>query len=159
MTTPQTYTLGDVTAAMMAVLRETFERVAGMYLDRGTSMFETLVAVSAAEASRPVAPGASNIAAQVNHTTYYIVTIAEYLQGREPEGVDWDASWLVSEVDDAEWADLVAALGRAYDELLMLMADPSAWHDDEPLEGGIALVAHCAYHLGEIRRSLTFVQS
>ena len=159
MTTPETYTLGDVTAAMMAVLRETFERVEGMYLDRGTSMFETLATVSAAEASRPVAPGASNIAAQVNHTTSYIVTIGEYLQGQEPEDVDWDASWLVGDVDDAEWAALVAALGKAYDELLMLMADPSAWQDDEPLEGGIAMVAHCAYHLGEIRRSLTFVQN
>ena len=159
MTTPQTYTLGDVTAAMLVVLRETFERVEGMYLDRGTAMFETLAAVSAAEASRPVAPGASTIAAQVNHTTYYIVTIAEYLQGREPQGVDWDASWLIGAVDDTEWAALVAALGKAYDELLMLMTDPSAWQDDEPLEGGIAMVAHCAYHLGEIRRSLTFVQS
>lgn len=158
MTTSQTYTLGDVTAAMMVILRETFERVDGMYLDRGTSMFETLATVSAADASRPVAPGASNIAAQVNHTTYYIVTISEYLQGRQPEGVDWDASWLVGEVDEAAWAALVAGLGKAYDELLMLMADPSAWQDDEPLEGGIAMVAHCAYHLGEIRRSLTFVR-
>ncbi len=154
MTTPQIYTLGDVTAAMMAILRETFERVDGMYLDKGTSMFETLATVSAVEASRPVAPGASNIAAQVNHTTYYIVTIGEYLHGRQPEGVDWDASWLVGEVDEAAWA----ALGKAYDELLMLMADPSAWQDNEPLEGGIAMIAHCAYHLGEIRRSLTVVQ-
>lgn len=158
MTTPQTYTLGDVTAAMMAILRETFERVDGMYLDQGTSMFETLATVSAAEASRPVAPGASNIAAQVNHTTYYIVTIGEYLQGRQPESVDWDASWLVGEVDETAWVALVAGLGKAYDELLMLIADPSAWQDDEPLEGGIAMIAHCAYHLGEIRRSLMFVQ-
>ncbi len=154
MTTPQTYPLGDVTAAMMAVLRETFEKVEGMYLDRGTAMFETLATVSAEQASRPVAPGASNIAAQVNHTTYYIVTIGEYLQGRQPEGVDWDASWLVGEVDDAQWAALVAGLGTAYDELLMLMADPSAWQDDEPIQRGIALIAHCTYHLGEIRRSL-----
>lgn len=158
MTTRQTYTLGDVTAAMTAVLRETFDRVEGMYLDRGTSMFETLATVSAAEASQPVAPDASNIAAQVNHTTYYIATISEYLRGHRPEGVDWGASWLVGNVDDARWTELVAALRTAYDDVLMLMADPSAWQDDEPLEGGIALVAHCAYHLGEIRRSLTFVQ-
>lgn len=158
MTTQQTYTLNDVTTAMMVVLRETFERVEGMYLDRGTSMFETLATVSAAEASQPTAPGQSNIAAQVNHTIYYILTISEFLQGREPEGVDWDASWLVGDVDDAAWAALVADLGKTYDELLMLMADPSAWQDDEPLDGGIALVAHCAYHLGEIRRSLPLVQ-
>lgn len=53
---------------------------------------------------------------------------------------------------------MVAELGKADDKLLMLMADPSAWQDDEPLEGGIAMIAHCAYNLGEIRRSLAFVQ-
>lgn len=158
MTAPRTYTLSDVTVAMMAVLRETFEKVEGMYLDRGTSMFETLATISAAQASRPVALGGANIAAQVNHTTYYIVTISEYLQGRTPEGVDWDGSWLVGAVDDTQWSALVTGLGTAYDELLMLMADPSAWADDDAIEGGIALIAHCAYHLGEIRRSLPLVQ-
>ncbi len=33
---------------------ETFEQVQGMYLDKGTSLFETLATVTAEEASRPV---------------------------------------------------------------------------------------------------------
>lgn len=52
-----------------------------------------------------------------------------------------------------EWNELTTALGTARDHLLMLLADPSVWNDDAPLQGGIVLVAHRAYNLGEVRRS------
>ncbi len=39
--------------ALLDCLEETFERVSGIYLDSGTSLFETLEGVSAEEASRP----------------------------------------------------------------------------------------------------------
>ena len=42
------------TDELFAVLEETFETHHGIYLDKGTSLFETLETITAAEASRPV---------------------------------------------------------------------------------------------------------
>ena len=42
------------TAALFAMLDETFDNVQGFFLDKGTSMFETLATISAEEASMPV---------------------------------------------------------------------------------------------------------
>ena len=42
------------TKALYALLDETFDNVHGYFLDKGTSLFETLAAISAAEASGPV---------------------------------------------------------------------------------------------------------
>ena len=39
---------------LFLLFEETFDHVHGVYLDRGTSLFETLEAISAEEASRPV---------------------------------------------------------------------------------------------------------
>ncbi|MEZ4664470.1 MAG: hypothetical protein R2911_43615 [Caldilineaceae bacterium] len=53
-------------------LKETFESVHGVYLDKGTSLFETLADISAAEASIPVGGKCATIAAQVEHTRFYL---------------------------------------------------------------------------------------
>lgn len=42
------------TKALDGLLNETFSNVQGIYLDRGTSLFETLETISAEDASRPV---------------------------------------------------------------------------------------------------------
>jgi hypothetical protein len=45
--------------ALLECLEETFEHVNGIYLDKNTSMFETLDRVSAEDASRSIAEGAA----------------------------------------------------------------------------------------------------
>lgn len=57
-------------SALFEFLDETFETHHGFYLDKGTSLFETLSTVSATEASQPVSASCASIAAQVNHVTY-----------------------------------------------------------------------------------------
>jgi len=58
--------------ALYAILDETFDDVKGIYLDKGTSMFETLATVSAEEASIPVGGKCATLAAQVKHTAFYL---------------------------------------------------------------------------------------
>ena len=60
------------TEAMQAALDETFENVQGMYLDRGTSLFETLATITAEEASRPVSANCASLAAHVEHMRFYM---------------------------------------------------------------------------------------
>jgi hypothetical protein len=65
------------------LLDETFEHVHGIYLDGGTSLFETLETVSADEASRPVSARCASIAGQVEHVRFYLDVLERYMRGEE----------------------------------------------------------------------------
>jgi hypothetical protein len=46
--------------------------VRGIYLDKGTSMFETLAGISAEEATIPVGGKCATLDAQVKHVAFYL---------------------------------------------------------------------------------------
>ena len=54
------------------------------------------------------------------------------------------------------WQTLVTNLRRAYDELIIVAAAFDHW-DAQSIGGAFALVAHSAYHLGEVRQGLGVV--
>jgi len=97
-------------AAIIEILDETFDTHHGLYLDRGTSLFETLATVTAAEASIPVSASCASIAAQVNHVTYYLDVLNGDLSGNEPASVDWTQAWTIGPVNDEEWTTLIGHL-------------------------------------------------
>ncbi len=100
------------------LLTETFTEVRGAYLDRGTSLFETLATIDAAEASKPISPCCGSIAAQVYHTRFYIDVSEQYMNGTPPENVDWDGSWTaVTTVNDEEWQSLIGDLRASVDRV------------------------------------------
>lgn len=147
------------TTELFAVLSETFERVDGIYLDRGTSLLETLATVSAAEASRPVASQCASIAAQVNHVCYYLDVILAYMRDQPPEHVDWAGSWQVSAVSSAEWEALRQRFHDTYQRVRTQFASINSWDGDEDISGALSIVVHTAYHLGEIRQALGVLRS
>jgi hypothetical protein len=57
---------------LLDCLEETFSRIRGIYLDKRTSLYETLEGVSAAEASRAISQNSATIAAQVEHVRFYL---------------------------------------------------------------------------------------
>ncbi len=63
---------GHFTNALDTLLDETFDNVRGAFLDQGTSLFETLATLSAAEASIPVGGKCATLAAQVRHVAFYL---------------------------------------------------------------------------------------
>jgi hypothetical protein len=158
MTAPTAKTAIDSTLA--AFLTETFESVQGIYLDRGTSLFETLAEISADEASIPVSDRCASIAGQTEHLRFYIEVLARYLAGEEVSGVDWDGSWWLTAVTAEEWDALRARLRAEYDRVrAMILAVPD-WtaRDGDPLGEAVAIVVHTAYHLGEIRQACCTVK-
>ncbi len=64
---------------MMQILVETFESSNGIYLYRGTSLFETLEGVTAEEASCSVCSEGTTLAAQVKHTAFYLGVLEDYI--------------------------------------------------------------------------------
>ena len=57
------------TGALITLLDETFDNVHGIFLDKGTSLFETLATISSEEASIPVGGKCATLAAQERRGT------------------------------------------------------------------------------------------
>jgi hypothetical protein len=143
---------------IIEILDETFDTHHGLYLDKGTSMFETLATISAEDASRPVSASCASIAAQVNHTTYYLDMLGDAAQGKELADIDWNEAWTIGPVDDSEWTALVSELRRAANSTTSLFKSLESW-DEDAAECAVAMAVHTAYHLGEIRQALCTIQN
>src|SRR3712207_4349168 len=111
------------TKALDRLLDETFENVQGAYLDRGTSLFETLETISAEEASRPVSATCASIAAQVDHVRFYLEVLARYARGEVVGKVDWQASWRLTAVTPEEWDALRGRVRDTHRDILALAGD------------------------------------
>ena len=147
------------TKALRMLLDETFDRVQGFYLDGGTSLFETLAGISAAAASIPVGHKCATLAAQVKHVAFYLDVVDNSVRDPSFPPADWDEIWrTVSSVSPDEWAAIQAELRASYNRILKLIDDTPAWPDEVYIGGAIAMIAHTAYHLGEIRQALCTLQ-
>ncbi len=122
-------------------------------LDRTGSWRHTLEQLSAAEASRPAFPGATTVAAQVAHTTYYLTNSVRYIvpDGDKTTPGDWSGSWVKSVVTESEWRASIAALFAAYEQIKDTVRGLESWDGDST---GLAfgVLAHSAYHLGAVRQ-------
>ena len=147
------------TTELFAILEETFEQVHGIYLDRNTSLFETLNTVTAAEASRSISVHGASIAAQVNHVRYYLDVLSGYMRQQPMETVDWQASWDVAAVTPPEWEALKQHLKASYSQVLTMLKGFERWDGEEDIAGALAIVVHTAYHLGEIRQALGIIRA
>jgi hypothetical protein len=143
------------TTALFTLLEETFDNVHGIYLDKGTSMFETLATISAEEASVPVGGRCATLAAQVKHVTFYLDVTEKTVRTQQFERQDWDKIWReTGAVKEDEWEAIKAALRESYDRLKTLIHDTTEWPTDRHIGGAIGTIVHTAYHLGEIRQAL-----
>ena len=147
------------TGELFPLLEETFERVHGIYLDKGTSLFETLDTITAEEASRPVSARCASIAGQVEHVRFYLHILQQYMQQKEVGKVDWAASWYLKTVTPEEWEALKQRLKLTYQGLTALVKSLETWQGENELGGALAIVVHTAYHLGEIRQALCTIKA
>jgi len=144
----------DFVNNLMQLMSETFENPIGIYLDKNTSLFQTLETVSAQEASIPVGGKCASLAAQVAHVIFFIESFERYaLQGDESPR-DWGYIWrTVEKVTSEEWDDYKSKLKAAYQRMDKLFRENNLWNEDT-VGGALSIVVHTAYHLGEIRQAL-----
>ena len=141
------------TSILYDLLDETFERVHGIYLDKGTSLFETLATISAEEASLPVGGKCATLAAQVEHVRYYLDVLEGHMLKQPMDKADWGEIWrTVHSVTPTEWAASQGRLNTTYQRVRGSMQNLT-WDEDE-IGAALAIVIHTAYHLGEIRQAL-----
>ena len=154
-----TIVLDHLKESLFEALTETFEAVHGMYLDKGTSLFETLATISAEEASRPVEQHCATIAAQVAHTRFYLDILEQYMLNQKPGKVDWDEIWrTVGAVTPEEWEASKNQLNASYQRIVALMKNFDRWEGENDISASMSVIVHSAYHLGEIRQAMCTVK-
>jgi hypothetical protein len=147
------------TGAITTLLDETFDIVQGIYLDKGTSLFETLATISAEEASVPMGGKCATLAAQVKHVAFYLDVLERYVRTGANERADWGKIWrATSAVNAEEWNAIKTQLRESYDRIKLLINRTIEWPSEDHISGAIAIVVHTAYHLGEIRQALCTVK-
>jgi hypothetical protein len=148
------------TKELFECLDETFEAVHGVYLDKGTSLFETLETVSAEDASRASGDGCATVAAQVEHVRFYLDVLNDVIRSEEVVKVDWKEIWLsVRGVTPEEWEALKHRLRESYQRVLETLKSYDKWEGEYGVAGALAVLTHTAYHLGGIRQSLCAIKS
>lgn len=148
-----------ITQNLFDVLDEAFVTHHGVFLDRGTSLFETLETITAAEASIPVGGKCATLAAQVAHVIFYLEVVEDYILNKERDNVDWGEIWRrVNKVSTEEWTAYQDQLKETYQRVISMLKNFEDWNNDRPIGGALAIAIHTAYHLGEIRQAMCVVK-
>jgi hypothetical protein len=146
--------------ALSDCLDETFEQHHGIYLDKGTSLFETLEGVSAEEASRPGAAGCAPVAAHVEHVRFYLDVLNDMMQKEEVIKADWREIWQnVRGVTPEEWGEMKHRLRASYQRVVTTIKNDESWAGEYGVSGPLAVLVHTAYHLGGIRQVLCAIKA
>lgn len=142
-----------VAKEIFEVLDEAFERHHGIFLDKGTSLFETLDGISAQQASRSAAPGTATIAAHVKHVGFYLDVLESSMLKGNPGKVDWGEIWRTTrEVTPQEWETSKRELRATYERVLATLKALDTWEADPHVATALAMLVHTACHLGAIRQ-------
>ena len=128
----------------------------GRILDTGQSgLLGTITTLSPEVASAAPTPDQATIASHCGHVLFLLQYFAAYERGETPEA-DWEGSWATRVVDDAAWLALRQELQTTYDTLIERLNVRDTW-PEAAIAASMMLLAHCAYHVGEIRQRLLWV--
>jgi len=139
---------------LLDLLDETFENTQGIYLDRNTSLFETLEGLSAGQASQPISPTGATIAGHVEHMAFYLDVLTDCIERKPIDELNWADSWLLTTVDEAAWSETVDRLRAAYQRTLAVLNGLEEWTGEDDIGASLAILAHTSSHLGAIRQAL-----
>ena len=146
--------------SLFACLGETFSSVRGIYLDKGTTLYETLESVSAEEASQAISANLATIAAQVEHVRFYLDVIDDYLRTGVEKTNNWREIWdTVRSVTPVEWDDTKRRLKESHDRVMSTLESFETWDGKYDVTGGLSILVHTAYHLGGIRQALGAIRA
>ena len=145
---------------LLRCLEETFAEGHGIYLDKGTTLFETLDSITADEASQRISPNTATIAAQVEHVRFYLDVLDKYIETLEDSTNNWREIWeTVGKVTPSEWEETKARLRDSYTKVMATINSFEQWDRKYDIAGALSVLTHTAYHLGGIRVTLGVVRA
>lgn len=124
-----------------------------------SGIFSLLDTVSASEASISVdesgEPG-NIIASHAEHLRWSLATLNSAMRGKDFG--NWNESWRVLKLDEAEWDALRQDL-RSEFEILQKALQSQSDLPEQYLTGLLSVIPHAAYHLGTIRQMIERVSA
>ncbi len=146
--------------ALLDCLDETFSAVQGVYLDQGTTLYETLDGVSAEEASQAASTKSATIAAQVEHIRFYLDVLDDYMRTGVDKTNNWREIWdTVHQVTPDEWEDMKQRLRASHERVMATINSFEKWDGKYDIRGALSVLVHTAYHLGGIRQALGAIRA
>lgn len=145
---------------LLELLDETFSTTHGLFLDKGTSLFDTLQNVSADEASQSSSPDTATIAAQVDHVRFYLDVLTDIIRTKHVVKIDWREIWQkVHRVSPDEWKAIQTQLKQSHQKVINMLNEFEEWDGEYDLSGPLSILTHTAYHLGGIRQALGIIRA
>jgi hypothetical protein len=145
---------------LLTCLEETFSEVKGIYLDNGTTLYETLDGMSAEEASQRISSNSATIAAQVEHIRFYLDVLDDYMRTGVDKTNNWREIWeTVSTVTPEQWEDIKRRLRASHERVLTTINSFETWDGKYDVAGPMSVLVHTAYHLGGIRQALGAIRA
>lgn len=130
----------------------------GFVLDDGRSgLMGTINVLSAEQASFAPNVEQGTIASHCGHILFLLQFFAAHERGESPEA-DWQGSWAIRMVDAAAWQHLRDELQATYDQLVVRLQARTDW-PEPAVTASMMLLTHCAYHVGEIRQRLLWIDA
>ena len=128
----------------------------GFILDSGKDgLIGTIAELSAETASAAPQSGEASIAAHCGHVLFLLQFFAAHERGETPDA-DWPGSWRTQTVDAAAWDALRHEIQTTYDDVMARLRAREEWPADG-VGAAMMTMAHCAYHVGEIRQRRLWV--
>jgi uncharacterized damage-inducible protein DinB len=126
----------------------------GFFMDNGQDgLLGVLSDIESDTASASLRPQNATIASHSAHVLYVIDLFLAHEQGEHPRA-DWEAAWRVRATTDAAWAQLRVDLRARYAEVMRRLNERTDW-SGRAAGSWMMLLAHVAYHVGEIRQIRT----
>ena len=145
---------------LLRCLDETFSEVHGIYLDKGTTLFETIDTITADEASQRISPNTATIAAQVEHVRFYLDVLDKYIHTLEDSTNNWKEIWeTVGAVTPEDWEAIKTRLRESYSKVMATINSFEEWDKKYDIAGALSVLSHTAYHLGGIRVTLGVIRA
>lgn len=130
----------------------------GFMLDTGTSgLMGTINTLSAETASAAPNDDQGTIASHCGHLLFLLNLFIDYERGK-PIQPDWASSWTTRAVDDTEWQKLRDDLQKAYEDVVAAFHAREEW-PQQAVGAAMMLIGHSAYHVGEIKQRLLWVNA
>lgn len=147
-----------IKSELLEALEETFEQHHGIFIDKGTSLFETLENISAEEAFRSTTQNGATIAAHVEHAGFYLDVLERSMRNETIEEIDWREIWeRVRAVSPGEWTAIKQRLHESHRRTIETLKTCDDFLKDDIFGAALGVLAHTAYHLGAIRQMATAI--
>lgn len=149
----------DFKAPLAQLLGEAFGALdtdSGYFMDYGSDgLLGVLGQIDAALASTALRPEDATIASHSAHVLYLIDLFIAYDNGERPRA-DWTAAWQQRTVSAVEWVQLRGDLRLRYEDIIKRLHARSDWAG-QVAGAWMMLLAHVAYHVGQIRQIKTLL--